>query len=231
MKRERLWEFDYDGGLSHVFKMEGYKGPDAYDDKDKGLSGAFREHLERVFEERRSRKDTPGDQDLQSKDLKALDMKMLDKVEALISELDRRSQKQLMDALLRGNYGRMKFRSDAYFRRWVEIFAYFGLGEPKVDRFLGGARRDVAVLMPNTEVTVFARWKDFMGKHVMHCHNVVHEDHAMMIRWDIVPQGHGFDTPKHTDDIPQSLGDPVESERKEHIESHPAGGAHQPDDS
>jgi FtsP/CotA-like multicopper oxidase with cupredoxin domain len=24
------------------------------------------------------------------------------------------------------------------------------------------------------------------GRYVMHCHNVVHEDHAMMIRWDIV---------------------------------------------
>jgi hypothetical protein len=23
----------------------------------------------------------------------------------------------------------------------------------------------------------------------MHCHNVVHEDHAMMIRWDILPEG------------------------------------------
>ncbi|MFL6464933.1 MAG: multicopper oxidase domain-containing protein, partial [Bryobacteraceae bacterium] len=28
---------------------------------------------------------------------------------------------------------------------------------------------------------------DFLGRYVMHCHNVVHEDHAMMIRWDIVP--------------------------------------------
>jgi FtsP/CotA-like multicopper oxidase with cupredoxin domain len=24
------------------------------------------------------------------------------------------------------------------------------------------------------------------NRYVMHCHNVVHEDHAMMIRWDIV---------------------------------------------
>ena len=63
-------------------------------------------------------------------------------------------------------------------------------------RFMGGPRRDVALLLPDWEVTVFMRWKDFLGKHVMHCHNVVHEDHAMMIRWDIVPPGHGFDTPK-----------------------------------
>ena len=30
-------------------------------------------------------------------------------------------------------------------------------------------------------------FRDFTGKYVMHCHNVVHEDHAMMIRFDIEP--------------------------------------------
>lgn len=53
------------------------------------------------------------------------------------------------------------------------------------------ARKDVVSLGPNDEVKFFGRWRDFLGKHVMHCHNVVHEDHAMMIRWDIVPPGQG----------------------------------------
>lgn len=53
------------------------------------------------------------------------------------------------------------------------------------------ARKDVLVLGPNDEVKLFMRWRDFLGKHVMHCHNVVHEDHAMMLRWDIVPPGQG----------------------------------------
>lgn len=53
------------------------------------------------------------------------------------------------------------------------------------------ARKDVISLRPEGEVTFFGRWRDFLGKHVMHCHNVVHEDHAMMIRWDIVPPGQG----------------------------------------
>ena len=53
------------------------------------------------------------------------------------------------------------------------------------------ARKDVVELEPMTEVTFYGRWRDFLGKHVMHCHNVVHEDHAMMIRWDIVPKGQG----------------------------------------
>ncbi|GAW33301.1 spore coat protein A [Roseovarius sp. A-2] len=53
------------------------------------------------------------------------------------------------------------------------------------------SRKDVVELGPGDEVTFFGRWRDFMGKHVMHCHNVVHEDHAMMIRWDIVEPGQG----------------------------------------
>lgn len=53
------------------------------------------------------------------------------------------------------------------------------------------SRMDVVALGPKDEVKFFSRWRDFLGKHVMHCHNVVHEDHAMMIRWDIVEPGQG----------------------------------------
>ena len=38
----------------------------------------------------------------------------------------------------------------------------------------------------NEEVRLFMRFRDMKGRYVMHCHNVVHEDHAMMVRWDIV---------------------------------------------
>ena len=31
----------------------------------------------------------------------------------------------------------------------------------------------------------FRRFRDFKGKYVVHCHNVVHEDHAMMARFDV----------------------------------------------
>jgi FtsP/CotA-like multicopper oxidase with cupredoxin domain len=54
------------------------------------------------------------------------------------------------------------------------------------------SRKDVVELGPGDEVVFYGRWRDFLGKHVMHCHNVVHEDHAMMIRWDIVPPGQGY---------------------------------------
>ena len=48
-------------------------------------------------------------------------------------------------------------------------------------------RKDVSVLGPGDETTVLFNFRDFHGKYVTHCHNVVHEDHAMMIRFDIEP--------------------------------------------
>jgi multicopper oxidase len=35
---------------------------------------------------------------------------------------------------------------------------------------------------PTASPKVFLRFRDFLGKYPMHCHNLVHEDHAMMIR-------------------------------------------------
>ncbi|MFI5325005.1 MAG: multicopper oxidase family protein [Candidatus Rokuibacteriota bacterium] len=48
-------------------------------------------------------------------------------------------------------------------------------------------RKDVYVLGKGETVQVYLRFRDFTGKYPMHCHNLTHEDHAMMIRWDIVP--------------------------------------------
>jgi FtsP/CotA-like multicopper oxidase with cupredoxin domain len=56
----------------------------------------------------------------------------------------------------------------------------------QVDGTINYARRDVIALNDNNEVRVFMRFRDMKGRYVMHCHNVVHEDHAMMIRFDIV---------------------------------------------
>ncbi len=41
-------------------------------------------------------------------------------------------------------------------------------------------------LMISEEYRVFFRFRDMKGRYVMHCHNSVHEDHAMMIRFDVV---------------------------------------------
>ena len=49
------------------------------------------------------------------------------------------------------------------------------------------SRKDVVILGPDDEVRVFIRFRDFLGRYPTHCHNLVHEDHAMMFRWDVVP--------------------------------------------
>jgi FtsP/CotA-like multicopper oxidase with cupredoxin domain len=41
------------------------------------------------------------------------------------------------------------------------------------------------VLDGMSSIRVFLRFRDYVGKYVMHCHNLIHEDHAMMLRWDI----------------------------------------------
>ena len=47
-------------------------------------------------------------------------------------------------------------------------------------------RKDVFVLNPGETVRVFLQFRDFTGKYMMHCHNTTHEDHAMMLRFDVV---------------------------------------------
>lgn len=46
-------------------------------------------------------------------------------------------------------------------------------------------RKDVIYLRPGEKVRIFMRFRDFHGRYVMHCHNVVHEDHAMMVNFVI----------------------------------------------
>jgi FtsP/CotA-like multicopper oxidase with cupredoxin domain len=58
---------------------------------------------------------------------------------------------------------------------------------PTVPGDLG--RKDVTQLHPNERVQLFFRFRDWLGKYPIHCHNVVHEDHAMMALWHAVAQG------------------------------------------
>lgn len=48
------------------------------------------------------------------------------------------------------------------------------------------SRKDVIPLDRAEEVRIFMRFRDMKGRYVTHCHNVIHEDAAMMFRWDIV---------------------------------------------
>jgi FtsP/CotA-like multicopper oxidase with cupredoxin domain len=52
---------------------------------------------------------------------------------------------------------------------------------PPIER----GRRDVFLVGENMTMRVLFRFRDFQGKYMMHCHNLTHEDHAMMLRWDI----------------------------------------------
>jgi FtsP/CotA-like multicopper oxidase with cupredoxin domain len=48
-------------------------------------------------------------------------------------------------------------------------------------------KEDVVALDPGEEVVIFRRFRTFVGTYVAHCHNLTHEDHAMMFAWRIVP--------------------------------------------
>jgi len=60
-------------------------------------------------------------------------------------------------------------------------------GEPPRPHEVG--RKDSFDLGRNDELRLLVNFRDFLGRYVMHCHNLIHEDHAMMARFDIVPEG------------------------------------------
>jgi FtsP/CotA-like multicopper oxidase with cupredoxin domain len=47
-------------------------------------------------------------------------------------------------------------------------------------------RKDVALLRPGDSITLTMRHRDWVGEYPMHCHNTVHEDHAMLLLWEVV---------------------------------------------
>jgi FtsP/CotA-like multicopper oxidase with cupredoxin domain len=63
-----------------------------------------------------------------------------------------------------------------------QILSRNGVPPPLSER----GRKDVVNISPGEEVKVFFRFRDFTGHYVMHCHNVIHEDHSMMVRFDMV---------------------------------------------
>jgi manganese oxidase len=46
-------------------------------------------------------------------------------------------------------------------------------------------RKDVYRLRPGGTVQITMQFRDFGGTFMEHCHNTVHEDNAMLVRWDI----------------------------------------------
>lgn len=60
---------------------------------------------------------------------------------------------------------------------------------PSGTELITRGRKDVWRLEHNMEIKVFFRFRDFVGKFPLHCHNVVHEDHAMMVLGEIDDTG------------------------------------------
>ena len=59
-------------------------------------------------------------------------------------------------------------------------------------------RKDVYRLMPGGSVTITMQFRDFAGTYMEHCHNTVHEDNSMLLRWDIDAEGQTVLTPLQT---------------------------------
>jgi FtsP/CotA-like multicopper oxidase with cupredoxin domain len=58
---------------------------------------------------------------------------------------------------------------------------------PVVSERDGLAKRDTILLKGGDKVDVFLKFRDHLGPFVFHCHNMEHEDMAMMARFDVVP--------------------------------------------
>ena len=47
------------------------------------------------------------------------------------------------------------------------------------------SREDLVALDPGESTIIYRGFRDFVGPYVAHCHNLAHEDHAMMFGWEI----------------------------------------------
>jgi FtsP/CotA-like multicopper oxidase with cupredoxin domain len=56
-------------------------------------------------------------------------------------------------------------------------------------------RKDVYRLMPGGTVTLTMQFRDWGGMFMEHCHNTVHEDNAMLLRWEINSGGEPYLSP------------------------------------
>jgi FtsP/CotA-like multicopper oxidase with cupredoxin domain len=62
------------------------------------------------------------------------------------------------------------------------------------DEDANNARRDVYPLPGQNSVKLKMQFRDFVGRYLIHCHNMAHEDNFMMVRWDIVATKSEYDT-------------------------------------
>lgn len=79
-----------------------------------------------------------------------------------------------------------------------QILKRGGVAPPIWEKY---ARKDIYRVGPisdsTTSVDIAIRFREFAGTYVEHCHNTQHEDHAMLLRWDLEHPGNtvGMATP------------------------------------
>src|SRR5438093_13314521 len=64
-----------------------------------------------------------------------------------------------------------------------QIQKFNGSAPPVYNSF----KKDTTPLGPDDEAEVFIKFRTFTGRYVFHCHNLEHEDHAMMAAFEVVP--------------------------------------------
>ncbi|MFL5310072.1 MAG: multicopper oxidase family protein [Myxococcales bacterium] len=74
------------------------------------------------------------------------------------------------------------------FSRWGSQYCWSGC-DSSAPTGVNLARKDTVRLVPRSNVTIKMRFRDWLGRYPMHCHNVIHEDHAMMLRFDVATTG------------------------------------------
>lgn len=57
------------------------------------------------------------------------------------------------------------------------------------------SRKDVVRIGFNEEIELVMRFRDFRGGYPMHCHNTIHEDHQMMLLWQVQDTGDNLTEP------------------------------------
>jgi FtsP/CotA-like multicopper oxidase with cupredoxin domain len=85
-----------------------------------------------------------------------------------------------------GLYGSNSDDSSNY-SRWGNQYCWSGCAATTSG--VNAGRKDTVRLIPSGNVKVKVRFRDWLGKYPLHCHNVIHEDHAMMLRFDVTTTG------------------------------------------
>jgi FtsP/CotA-like multicopper oxidase with cupredoxin domain len=57
------------------------------------------------------------------------------------------------------------------------------------------SRKDVMKLQHGESIEILMRFRDLRGGYPMHCHNTIHEDHQMMLLWEVADVGDNITAP------------------------------------